>query len=315
MRNRVNQRGRDERNRQARAEEQMERALEHVREIEDDQIAAFNLVENGNQRGPPVNYLTEIRSYFGTFWSNNQQGCRKFLLQLVVSLFSHYDIRPVGQLPDEFLEIYHIICGLLRHKNSGGNFLDNTWRQTVQDVIQLKDPSADPELFRALEDPKLIGPQNHVYELGADVNTEFYKTIMSSIAYNIQNMDPFVLRNLTRIVYQGQNGNMDETHIEDPNGGDCKYFEYMQSILESLQKPLTEKIICFSCVQGLPNHDQAVRHLDKFHGIVNKLEVARVTDQRTQMLLQKEIEKVARLEEELAQARSLIAQYRNGELN
>jgi len=296
----------------------MERALQQEREIEDEQLAAINLVENGNQRGPLVNSLSEIRSFFGTFWSNNQQGCRKWCLQLAVSLFSHYDIRPVGQLPNGFIDIYYIICGLLRHKNSGGNFLDGTWRQTVQDVSQTKDPSTDPEIFRALEDPKLIGPQNHVYELGADVNTEFYKTILSSIAYNLQNIDKFVLRNLTRIVYQGQNDNMDnmdEPHIEDPNGGDCKYMEYMQSIIESLQKALKDPIICFSCVQGLPNHDQAVRHLDKFHGIVDKLEVARVTDQRTQMLLQKEIEKVARLEEELAQARSLIAQYRNGELN
>ena len=312
-------RNRAARNRQARDEDRMERALAEARQIEDEHMAAMDLVENGNQRGPLINYLTEVRGFFGSFWSNNQDGCRKFCLQLAMSLFSQYDIRPVGQLPDDFNDIYYLICGLLRHKNSGGNFLDGTWRQTYQDVCQTKDPSADPEIFRPLEDRKLIAPQNHVYELNENVTPEFYKTILSSIAYNVQNMDKFILRNLTKIVYLGHHDdsyeNADVNHIEDPNGGDCKYMEYMQSILESLQKALKDEIICFSCVQGLPNHDQAVRHLDKFHGMVDKLEVARVHDQRTNILLQKEKEKIARLEEELTQARAEIARLRNGELN
>ena len=277
-------------------------ARERAADIENDHMQALGLVENGNYRGPVINYLSDIRGYFGNFFTTNQKGCRKFCLQLLMAMFSQYDLCPFGEIPNGFMAIYHLIYGLLHHQRNGGNFTDGTWRTTVSHITATKDPSSDPEIFRPLEDYRIIGLQNHVFVLKEGVTAEFYNTIVSSIAYNYKHMNPFVLKNLTRIVYlghdHGQLSPAEIENIEDPNTN-TKYTEYISAILESLQTALKDPILCISCVQGLPSEEQAVKHLDKFHGCVNKLNVAQGMDHRTQMLINKEKEKSERIQAEL----------------
>lgn len=304
-------RERNAQRRQEAREAELERVRAEVGEIIDNHINSMGLVPNGNPHGQPINYLSDVRNCFGGFWSNNQKGCRQFLLKMVHPTFSPYDFRPIGDLPDGFMQMYFIIHGLLKHKNAGGNFLDGTWRQTVELVTETKNPLNDPELFTPMVHQRIIGEQKHVFVLKENISPEFYKVVVSAIASNIKNIPKFILKNLTRIVYLGQHHDsvteVDVQRIEDPEI-DCKYLEYISASLESLQTALKEPIICFSCVQGLPNPDQAAKHLDKFHGCINKLNVAESIDHRTQIMLSKEKEKNEQLVNQLAEKNRQLAE-------
>ena len=255
----------------------------------ENQAGELNLVPSGNLVGQVITYLSDATDKFGTYWSKNKKAAAQVILMLSMCLFSQFLFAPIAQLPEGFVSMYFIICGLLKHKSRGGNFQGNEWRLTLEEVAEY-DPTILPKLFKPIEDNRLHETPNFVCVLNDGISEELYRSVVSTIAETTYNLDPFVIRNLTRLLHS----ELSEDQIADIENPEVEiqYTEFVRSILESLKNCYKSNIICFSCVCGLDNHEKAIKHIAKFHrNYLSPAEITRQRNERTNRLVREERQK------------------------
>jgi len=201
-------------------------------------------------------------------------------------LFGPYNFAPIEAVPVGFGPMYFLIYGLITHKNRGGNFTGDQWRATVDEVSEY-DPTAQFKLFVPIDDNRFHENPNFLCVLNEDVNEELYRSIVSTIAEKTYSLDPFIVRNLTKLLHNNLSAEQ-VAAIENPNG-EAQYMEFIRWILESLKNCYKSNIICFDCCISIENHEQAVKHASKFHkNFLSPAEVLRQQAERANRLVREE---------------------------
>jgi len=213
----------------------------------------------------------------------------QIILLISMCLFGQYNFAPIGAIPSGFLAMYLLTNGLLTHKSRGGNFLGNEWRLTVLELAEYN-PENLPKLFVPIEDSRFQQTPNFLCAVNDHISPEMYRSIVSTISETVYNLDPFIVRNLTRILHSDLQEDQIQA-IENPNT-EIQYMEFIRSMLENLKNCYKSDIICFHCCIGIDNHEKAVKHISKFHvNYLSPAEVTRQRNERTNRLVREERQK------------------------